>query len=112
MRKLRWGFESSDANVKRAIFSIIGGVAFPLSYSILAGPVSTLVEDNRLRLLLNVPVGWPRLLYFYFIASLNGRSPFENEIALFAYIVGCNVVLYTLVTYFALLAFSFRQIAL
>jgi hypothetical protein len=91
---------------------MLGGVAFPLSYSMVAGPLSTLVEDNRLRLLLDVPVGWPRLLYFYFFASLIGRSLFENEIALLAYIVGCNVVLYTLVTYFALLVLSFKRVVL
>jgi hypothetical protein len=87
-------------------------MAFPLSYSIVAGPLSTLVEDNRLRLLLDIPVAWPRLLYFYLFASLSGRSLVNNETALLAYIVGCNVVLYTLVTYFALLVFSFKRVVL
>ena len=106
------GFELSDANVKRATLSILGGVAFPVSYSILAGPVSTLVEDNRLRLLLYVPVGWPRLLCFYFVGSLNERPLFDNEIALLAYIVVCNVVLYTLMTYFVLLVFPFKRVVI
>jgi len=98
--------------VKRAALSVLCGIAFPLSYSIVAGPVSTLIKDNRLRLLLYVPVGWPRLLYFYLFTSFAGRSLVDNEIVFLAYIVSCNVILYTLTTYFALSVFSFNRIVI
>jgi hypothetical protein len=98
--------------VKRAALSILCGVAFPLSYSVVAGPLSSFIQDSSLRLLLDVPVGWPRLLYFYLFASSSRGSLADNENVLLAYIVGCNIVLYTLVTYFALSIFSFKRFAL
>jgi RHS repeat-associated protein len=42
---------------------------------------------------------------------LTRRSLFENELAFLAYVV-CNVVLYTLMTYFGLLVISFKRLVL
>jgi hypothetical protein len=98
-------------HVKRVALSMLGGVVFPLSYSIVAGPLSTLVDNSRLRLLLDIPVSWPRLIYFYSFVSLTPRSLVENDLAFLAYIVSCNVVLYTLMTYFGLLVISFNRVA-
>ena len=92
--------------MKRGALSIILGIAIPFTYSVLSGLLSTIVENNTIRTLLNIPVGWPKFFYFYFIAQ-HGSKPFvENEIAFFVAIVVSNVFLYTFVAYFVLLMLS------
>jgi hypothetical protein len=71
-----------------------------------AGPLSTYVEDPRIRLLLDIPVGWPRLLYSYFFFPFIGASLVDNETAFFLFIIGSDVFLYTFIIYFVLLLFS------
>lgn len=88
--------------MKRVALSILGGFVFPFCYTIISGPLSTYVEDERIQGLLYVPIGWPKLLYFYFFPPLSGNSFAENETAFLLYIVGCDVLLYALLTYVAL----------
>ena len=76
------------------------------------GPLSIYVDDRKIRLLLNIPVGWPRLVYFHLLRPLTGMLLFDNETALLLYIMACDVLLYTLVTYFALLVFSFKRVTI
>jgi hypothetical protein len=96
--------------VKRAALSILCGVAFPFCYAAAAGPLSTYVEDRRIRLLLEMPVKWPRHLYSYLFIPFIGDSLLGNEAAFFLFIIGSDVLLYTFVIYFALLLFSvFRR---
>ena len=92
---------------------MLGGVAFPLCYSVAAGPLSTLVGDYRIQMLLYAPVGWPRILASYLFPPPIAKLLVDNEAASLLYIIGSDVVLlYTLVTYFALLAFSFKRVAI
>jgi hypothetical protein len=87
-------------------------VALPFCYSIAAGPLSTYVEDPRIRWLIGIPVGWPKLLYSYFFFPVLGASLVDNENTFFLFIIGSDVLLYTFIIYFALLMFSFKPVAI
>ena len=105
------GSAESNAHVKtRVALSVLSGLGFPFCYAIVTGPPSTYVEDPRIRLLLGLPIGWPRLLYSYILSPFIGNSLLDNENSLFLFIIGCDVFLYTFVAYFVLFAFSlFRR---
>jgi len=92
--------------MKRLLLSAIGGVIIPFCYSIIAGPLSTYTENRTLHLLLDIPIGWPRLLYFYLYPPFSKDSFADNEIAFLLYIIGCDIVLYALLVYFILWVFS------
>jgi len=98
--------------MKRAALSVLCGVTFPFCYAIVTGPLSTFVEDSRIQFLLNIPIAWPRLLYFYFAVPFIGDSLVVNETAFLLYIIGCDVFLYTLLTYCTSLAFPFTRVAI
>lgn len=88
--------------MKRVTLSVLGGFVFPFCYAVVSGLLSTRVQDETIHLLLYVPIGWPKLLYFYFFPPFSGNSFADNETAFLLYIVGCDVLLYTLLTYAAL----------
>jgi hypothetical protein len=92
--------------VKRAALSILCGIAFPLCYAAVAGPLSTHVEFSKIRLLLDMPVKWPRHLYSYLFRPFIGDSLLDNETIFFLFIIGSDVLLYTFVSYFVLWMFS------
>ncbi|HEX8457570.1 MAG TPA: hypothetical protein VF656_09750 [Pyrinomonadaceae bacterium] len=88
--------------MKRVALSILGGFVIPFVYIVISGPPSNYVEDERILWLLYVPIGWPKLLYFYFSTPFSRDSFAENETVFLLYILGCDVLLYTLLTYVAL----------
>jgi hypothetical protein len=82
----------------RLPLSVLCGVAIPFLYAVIVGPLTPYIKDNStLDLLAMVPVRWPVLILYRL-----GATPFESETAILLYIIVCNVVLYTLLTYFVL----------
>lgn len=86
--------------MKRLALSVICGSVIPFLYAISVGPVSTYIKDDTLNYLGYIPIGWPRLI-LYRLVPLNS-FPFRDgdNTVLLVYIVGCDVVLYALLTYF------------
>ncbi len=77
----------------------------PFLYTIIVGPLTPYIQDNgKLNFLAMVPVRWPILL----LDRLN-TFPFENELALVLYVIGCNVFFYGSLIYFALFVLSRRE---
>jgi hypothetical protein len=91
---------------------MLSGAAFPLCYAVAAGPLSTFVEDGRIKMLLYAPVGRPRLLASHLFPPLIARLLVGDDTASLLYIIGSDVLLYTLLTYFTLLSFSFTRVAI
>ena len=88
--------------MKRLAVSIVGGITIPLLYGAIAGPLSTYIENDTLNHYLGYPVRWPILL----LQRLFPIGIPDNEVGLFLFIIGCDVFLYTLLTYCFLLAFT------
>jgi hypothetical protein len=85
--------------------SVLGGFAIPFLYSIIVGPLTPYFKDNAtLDLLAMLPVRWP-ILFLYRL----GAVPFDSETGILIYLVGCNVALYTLLTYSLLWGFAKRK---
>src|SRR4051812_15102371 len=98
--------------MKRLALSVVGGFAIPFLDTIIIGPASLYIESRTLNRFAEYPVRWPILILYRF-ASLNslGSFPFRDQDAtiMVAYIVICDVVLYAILTYFLLWAFSKRK---
>ena len=98
--------------MKRLAVSVVGGFAIPFLYTIIIGPASLYIESQTLNRFGEYPVRWPILILYRF-ASFDslGSFPFRNQDAtvMFAYIVVCDVVLYAILTYSLLWAFSKRK---
>ena len=91
--------------MKRLALSLIGGFLLPFLYSIIVGPLTPYIKNNRpLDFLAMVPVRWPILLLYKF-----GVMPFESEVWLLLYIVSCNVIFYGSLIYFVQFALSKRK---
>jgi hypothetical protein len=85
--------------MKRLLLSVIGGFIIPFLYGITSGPLSTYTDNFTIQFWLNLPIGWPRVLYFYVTGPFAQHQLAENEAAFLIYIIGCDVLLYSLVTY-------------
>src|SRR6266404_8181365 len=92
--------------MKRLILAVICGFAIAFLYAVISGPLSTYIGNETLRWLLYLPIGWPKLI-LQRLVPLNA-FPFRDEdsTALLIYIVGSDVVLYSLLSYFGLLGLS------
>lgn len=85
--------------MKRLLLSVTGGVAIPILYSIIVGPLSTYIEDRNLNDFLSFPVRWPVIWFLRFFPS-----SFPDGWTGVVLILGCDVLLYTILTYVILLA--------
>ena len=85
--------------MKRLVLSVVGGILIPFLYSILAGPLTTQIDNEVLEDYLGYPVRWPILILFALEVQL-------NEIGLIVIAIVANVTLYSLLTYCALIVFS------
>jgi hypothetical protein len=94
--------------VKRLILSLIGGVVIPTGYTIVAGMLSTYIDNYTVRNLSYIPIGWPRFILERLVPL--DSFPFRNEdfTALLLIIIISNVVLYSLMTYLFLWILSKR----
>jgi hypothetical protein len=89
--------------MKRLALSVFGGFVIPFAYAAIAATLSPYVKSKTLNLLAGYPVRWP-LLFLYLLGF-----PIERDIATLLYTVGCNVLLYTLLTYCFLWAILKRK---
>src|SRR2546425_1097220 len=91
--------------MKRLALSVICGFVIPFLYSVIVGPLTPYIKNPALDELATYPVRWPII-----IPLRLGFVPFgENETALLVYIIGCNVFLYSLLSYFLLWRFFRRK---
>ena len=102
---------SSDSGIQRLALSVIGGFAIPFLYTVITGPLSVYIESERIRHLLWIPIGWPRILYFdlYFSTPLFKTHINLDDTALFILQIVLNVMLYGFLTFFILLWRSSRK---
>src|SRR5436853_75034 len=76
--------------MKRFVLSVVCGFVIPFLYSIIVGPLSSYIENDRLKLLVGIPVRWPLFhanciiislvflilfLFFYFYSSTRSNGP-------------------------------------
>src|SRR5437870_56121 len=87
--------------MKRFVLSVVCGFVIPFLYSIIVGPLSSYIENDRLKLLVGIPVRWPLFIYPPFV-----MLPFP---ILLLYITVCNVFVYGGLSYFALWRLSARK---
>lgn len=90
--------------MKRLVLAVVSGFVIPLLYSIIVGPLTPYIKSPILDRLAMYPVRWPILIFYRL-----GFLPFENEIALLLYIVGSNVLVYSILSYFVLWRLSKRK---
>ena len=91
--------------MKRLALSLIGGFLLPFLYSIIVGPLTPYIKNNKtLDFLAMVPVRWPILLLYQLRVM-----PFESEPWLLLYMVSCNVIFYGSLIYFVQFALSKRK---
>jgi len=79
--------------MKRLALSVFGGFVIPFAYAIIAVTLSPYVKSETFNLLAKYPVQWPLLILYRL------GFPVQKDIATVLYIAGCNVLLYTLLTY-------------
>lgn len=96
--------------MKRLFLSIVGGFGIPFLYTVTAGPLFPYTGDERINYLLWIPIGWPRILYFYLVRPFSNRALNIEDDALLGTMIACNVILYGSLTYSLLLLRSFRKV--
>lgn len=93
--------------MKRLALSLLGGILLPIGYAMIAGPLSVYIDNRGLKYFLTLPVAWPRVLLFTFAYSASVSISDNLFVVL---MIVCNVTVYSIVTYVALLALSFRRV--
>ena len=95
--------------MKRLALSLLGGVAIPFLYAVIVGPLTNYTENESLRQIVSYPVRWPAI-------TLNELLPLDSfpfrdrdGIFLLVFIVVCDVLLYSIVTYLLLWRFWKRK---
>jgi hypothetical protein len=91
--------------MKRVMWSLVLGVLIPASYFFGLLAFETYI-DWSYRKTLQMPVAWPRIIYFYFLPP-DPYSPHFNDTfdpILFLFIVICNLAAYSLLGYLVLSA--------
>jgi hypothetical protein len=95
--------------MKRLALSLFGGFAIPFLYTIIVGPLSLYIESPTLNRLADYPVRWPIFILFRFVHLDSFPFRDQDSTALFIYIVGCDVILYTILTYLLLWGLATRK---
>ena len=93
--------------MKRWMWSIILGLLIPTVYFLAAAILETHVASSY-RKTLQMPVAWPRIIYFYF-RPLDPYSPLVHDTfdpMLFLFIVICNFAAYGLISQVVLSAIA------
>ena len=98
-----------NGRMKRLVLSVLGGFAIPFLYTIIVGPLSLYIKSETLNQLADYPVRWP--IYILYRLVPLGSFPFRDQdsTALLIYIIGCDVILYTILIYFLLWGFLKRK---
>ena len=89
--------------MKRLALSVFGGLVIPFTYAVIAATLSPYVKSETVNLLIGYPVRWPLLIPYRL------GFPVQKDTATVLYIAGCNVLLYTLLTYCFLWAILKRK---
>jgi hypothetical protein len=93
--------------MKRLLLSVLCGFVVPFVYAAVAAPLSFYIESERLKYLLWVPVGWPRILQLRLFNS--PRILFIGGTASAVIQIVCDVALYASLTYILLTLRSHRK---
>jgi hypothetical protein len=96
--------------MKRLLLSVLGGFGIPFFYVVIAGPLFPYTEDERISYLLWIPVGWPKILYFYVSRPFSNRALNLEDDVLFVMMIVCNIILYGSLTDSLLLLRSFTMV--
>jgi hypothetical protein len=98
-----------NGRMKRLVLSIIGGVAVPTVYTLIAGLLYSQTNSLALKRLLPWPVWWPVRVYLY-LFNLHPKSGFEfEEPYVTAVTLICNFLFYASLTYLTLWALSKKE---
>jgi hypothetical protein len=97
-------------HVKRLLLSVVGGFGIPFLYSIMAVFLSPHFGNDRIKYLFWVPIGWPKILYFYVLLPFSNRALNLEDDGLLVIMIACDVILYGSLTYSLLLLRSFRKV--
>ena len=89
--------------MKRLALSVLAGFVFPFGYGFIAAIFSPYVKSKAFDLVAGYPVRWPLIILYRF------GFPVEKNITTLLYVAGCNVLLYTLLTYCFLWGTSKRK---
>ncbi len=95
--------------MKRLLLSVLGGFIVPFLIAVTTGPLSTYTRDRTINFWLDLPTGWPRILYFGLTGPLSPHPLANDETAFLIYIIGCDVLLYSMLTYAFLWMFSIMR---
>lgn len=95
--------------MKRLALSVLGGIAIPFLYAVIVGPLTPYIRNPHLRGLASYPIRWPIIILSQVLPL--DSFPFRDEdgIFLFLFIVVCDVVLYSFLTYILLWRFWERK---
>ena len=86
--------------MKRLALSVLAGFVFPFGFAMIAAMLSPYVKSGTFDLLAGYLVRWPLMTLYLF------GFPVEKNITTLLYVAGCNVLLWTLLTYCFLWATS------
>jgi len=95
--------------MKRLALSLFGGFAIPFLYTIIVGPLSLYIVDQTWNRLADYPVRWPIFILYRFVPLESFPFRDQDSTALLSYIIGCDVIVYAILSYFLLWAFSRRK---
>jgi len=96
--------------MKRLLLSVVCGFGIPFLYTITVGPLLLTGENDRIEYLAWIPIGWPKILYYYLFPPLSSRALELDDSALLIIIITSDVLLYGSLTYFILWLRSFRKL--
>ena len=95
--------------MKRVVLSLLGGVAIPFLYAVIVGPLTNYTENESLRQILSYPVRWPAITLFELLPLDSFSFTDRDATFLLLFMVVCDVLLYSIVTYLLLWRFWKRK---
>jgi hypothetical protein len=94
--------------MKRLALSLVGGFAIPFSYYAAITILILLTDNTDLGVRLSYPVSWPILVLYHLLPSTSFPLRPGDKTSLFLIIIICNVLVYSIPTYFLLWGVSLR----
>ena len=95
--------------MKRLALSVLGGFLIPLTYTSIAGPLSTYIENRTVNRLLELPIRWPMILIQRLVPIDSFIFQDEFWSALGILTIAADVLLYSVLTYLLLWRFWKRR---
>jgi hypothetical protein len=94
--------------MKRIALSLVGGFAIPFSYYAAITILMLLTDNTDLGVRLSYPVSWPILVLYHLLPSKSFPLRAADKIFLYLIVLICNVLVYSIPTYFLLWGVSLR----